>query len=48
MLAQLVGAALGLAIHNALEPRLHPRGHPNVIAVSGELADTDSVATPRN
>src|SRR5216117_676670 len=31
MLAQLVGAALGLAIHNAFEPRLHPAGPPNVI-----------------
>jgi glycerol uptake facilitator-like aquaporin len=36
MLAQLVGAALGLAIHNAFEPRLHPAGHPNVIEASGQ------------
>jgi len=36
MLAQLAGAALGLAIHNAFEPRLHPAGHPNVIEASGQ------------
>jgi len=36
MLAQLAGAALGLAIHNAFEPRLHPAGHPNVIEPSGQ------------
>ncbi len=35
MLAELVGAAIGLAIHNAFEPRLHPTGHPNVIEASG-------------
>jgi glycerol uptake facilitator-like aquaporin len=36
MLAELVGAVLGLAIHNAFEPRRHPTGHPNVIEASGE------------
>jgi glycerol uptake facilitator-like aquaporin len=36
MLAQFVGAALGLAIHNVFEPRLHPAGHPNVIEASGQ------------
>ena len=36
MLAQLAGAAFGLAIHNAFEPRLHPAGHPNVIEASGQ------------
>jgi glycerol uptake facilitator-like aquaporin len=35
MLAELLGAAIGLAIHNAFEPRLHPAGHPNVIEASG-------------
>jgi len=35
VVAQLVGAALGLAIHRAFEPRLHPAGHPNVIEASG-------------
>ena len=36
VLAQLIGALLGLAIHNAFEPRLHPAGHPNVIESSGQ------------
>jgi glycerol uptake facilitator-like aquaporin len=35
VLAELVGAAIGLAIHDALEPRPHPGGHPNVIEASG-------------
>jgi hypothetical protein len=35
VLAELAGAAIGLAIHNAFEPRLHPAGHPNVIEASG-------------
>lgn len=35
VIAQLIGAAVGLAIHNAFEPRLHPAGHPNVIEASG-------------
>ncbi|HET6318284.1 MAG TPA: MIP/aquaporin family protein [Chloroflexota bacterium] len=43
MLAQLVGAALGLAIHNAFEPRLHPAGHPNVIEASGQ-SESQAVA----
>jgi glycerol uptake facilitator-like aquaporin len=33
--AQLLGAAVAVAIHQALEPRLHPKGHPNVIEASG-------------
>lgn len=33
--AELVGAAVGLAIHHALERRPHPVGHPNVIEASG-------------
>ncbi len=36
VVAQLAGAAVGLAIHNAFEPRLHPAGHPNVIEASGD------------
>ena len=38
VLAQLVGAAIGLAIHNAFETRQHPAGHPNVIEASGSVA----------
>jgi glycerol uptake facilitator-like aquaporin len=34
VLAQFVGAALGMAIHDAFEPR--PAAHPNVIEASGE------------
>ncbi|SDE24457.1 Glycerol uptake facilitator (Major Intrinsic Protein Family) [Variovorax sp. CF079] len=36
VLAELIGALIGLAIHNAFEPRLHPAGHPNVIESSGQ------------
>jgi glycerol uptake facilitator-like aquaporin len=36
VVAQLIGAAIGLAVHNVLEPRRHPAGHPNVIEASGE------------
>jgi glycerol uptake facilitator-like aquaporin len=36
VVAQLIGAAIGLAIHNVLEPRRHLAGHPNVIEASGE------------
>lgn len=39
VLAQLIGALIGLAIHNAFEPRLHPAGHPNVIESSGQQQD---------
>jgi glycerol uptake facilitator-like aquaporin len=39
VLAELAGAALGLAIHDAFEPRLHPQGHPNVIEASGSVDD---------
>lgn len=35
VIAQLVGAALGLAVHNALEPKPSPAGHPNAIEASG-------------
>ncbi|HEV8691447.1 MAG TPA: MIP/aquaporin family protein [Ideonella sp.] len=37
VVAQLIGAAVGLAIHSAFEPRLHPAGHPNVIEASGQV-----------
>jgi len=40
VLAQLVGAAIGLALHTLLEPRLHPAGHPNIIEASGVEAPT--------
>jgi len=36
MLAELAGAAVGVALHGALEPRRRPAGHPNVIEASGE------------
>ena len=36
IVAELVGAAIGVLIHNAFEPRLHPAGHPNVIESSGQ------------
>jgi len=36
VLAQCVGAAIGLTLHRMLEPRLVRRGHPNVIESSGE------------
>ncbi|RST53910.1 aquaporin [Variovorax sp. MHTC-1] len=39
MLAELIGALIGLAVHNAFEPRLHPAGHPNVIESSGQQQD---------
>src|SRR5687767_4491641 len=35
-MAELIGAAIGLTLHNAFEPRLHPAGHPNVIESSGQ------------
>jgi glycerol uptake facilitator-like aquaporin len=44
VLAQLLGAAIGLAIHNAFERRLHPAGHPNVIEASGNAEGDPSAA----
>jgi glycerol uptake facilitator-like aquaporin len=38
VLAELAGAAIGLAIHAAFEQRIHPAGHPNVIEASGDSA----------
>jgi glycerol uptake facilitator-like aquaporin len=39
VIAQLAGAAIGVALHNLFEPRLHPTGHPNVIEASGVDAE---------
>jgi glycerol uptake facilitator-like aquaporin len=36
VLAQLVGAATGLALHALLEPRMSREGHPNVFEASGQ------------
>jgi glycerol uptake facilitator-like aquaporin len=36
VIAELVGAAIGVALHSALEPRVRRAGHPNVIEASGE------------
>ena len=35
VIAQLVGAAAGVALHTALEPKARRAGHPNVIEASG-------------
>ncbi len=48
VLAQLAGAAIGLALHHLFEPRLHPAGHPNVIEASGSPAgDPPAQPSPR-
>ncbi|WP_454728049.1 MULTISPECIES: aquaporin [Cupriavidus] len=36
VIAELVGAAVGLALHSAFEPRTKSAGHPNVIESSGQ------------
>jgi glycerol uptake facilitator-like aquaporin len=36
--AQLIGAAIGVALHQALEPQGRRAGHPNVIEASGAQA----------
>ncbi|KAI3611840.1 Aquaporin Z (plasmid) [Cupriavidus necator H850] len=36
MIAELLGAAVGLALHSAFEPRTKSAGHPNVIESSGQ------------
>jgi glycerol uptake facilitator-like aquaporin len=36
VVAQMIGAAIGVALHQALEPRAQRFGHPNVIEASGE------------
>lgn len=46
MLAQLAGAAIGVALHTAFEPRRHAAGHPNVIEASGsEEAEASAART---
>lgn len=35
VIAQLIGAAIGLGLHNALKPKAVRAGHPNVIEASG-------------
>ena len=35
VMAELVGAALGLGLHRLLEPRQKPAGHSNIIESSG-------------
>ena len=39
ILAESIGAALGLALHTAFEPRKQRIGHPNLIESSGEHGD---------
>ncbi|MBP0594957.1 aquaporin family protein [Paraburkholderia sp. LEh10] len=36
VIAELMGAAIGVALHRALEPRRQRVGHPNLIEASGE------------
>jgi glycerol uptake facilitator-like aquaporin len=36
VVAQLIGAAIGVALHSALEPRARRAGHPNIIEASGD------------
>ncbi|MGC2965711.1 aquaporin [Paraburkholderia aspalathi] len=39
VIAELIGAAIGLALHAAFEPREQRIGHPNLIESSGEHSD---------
>jgi len=39
VVAELIGAAIGVGLHGALQPRRR-RGHPNVIEASGEIEGT--------
>jgi glycerol uptake facilitator-like aquaporin len=39
ILAELIGAAIGFAVHTAFEPRKQSIGHPNLIESSGEHGD---------
>lgn len=41
VLSQLVGAALGTALHTSLASPRRPLGHPNVIEASGRAAGDD-------
>lgn len=36
VIAELIGAGIGLALHTAFEPRVQRVGHPNVIESSGQ------------
>jgi glycerol uptake facilitator-like aquaporin len=36
VIAEIVGAAIGVGLHRALQPRTQRTGHPNVIEASGE------------
>ncbi|MED5618173.1 MIP/aquaporin family protein [Ideonella sp. BN130291] len=49
VIAQLLGAAIGLTLHRLFEPRLHPAGHPNAIEASGsaEGGAPDARPSPR-
>jgi glycerol uptake facilitator-like aquaporin len=47
VLAQLVGAAIGTAIHHGLEPRIRVSKQPDVIEASGGGAGVEASATPR-
>ncbi|WP_423213099.1 aquaporin [Paraburkholderia ginsengiterrae] len=40
ILAELIGAAIGLGLHTAFEPRAQRLDHPNLIESSGEHGDT--------
>lgn len=39
IVAELIGAAIGLGLHTAFEPRKQRLGHPNLIESSGEHGD---------
>ncbi|CAD6557021.1 Aquaporin Z [Paraburkholderia kirstenboschensis] len=39
VIAELIGAAIGLSLHSAFEPRKQRIGHPNLIESSGEHGD---------
>jgi len=36
VVSQLIGAAIGVALHGSLEPRAQRAGHPNIIEASGD------------
>ncbi|AJG23377.1 aquaporin [Cupriavidus basilensis] len=40
VLAELLGACIGLLLHTALLPRVQEQGHPNVIEASGQQEDS--------
>jgi glycerol uptake facilitator-like aquaporin len=40
MIAELIGAAIGLVLHVAFEPGRQRKGHPNVLESSGEQKET--------